>query len=90
MFARQRASDFRPRECETTSSMLRPQTLILLYTDPGTGTLIWQLILAALFGGLFYVRRLRDRLVLRRGLRSGRDAETGDADAPTRAEPPRP
>ena len=34
--------------------MPRLQTLILLYTDPGTGTLIWQLILAALFGGLFY------------------------------------
>lgn len=26
------------------------------YTDPGSGSLIWQLILAALVGGLFYFK----------------------------------
>ena len=26
------------------------------YTDPGTGTLIWQLLVAAVFGGMFYAR----------------------------------
>ena len=30
--------------------------LMLLYTDPGTGTLILQLLIAAFFGVLFYVR----------------------------------
>lgn len=30
--------------------------LMLLYTDPGTGTLILQLLIAAFFGALFYIR----------------------------------
>jgi hypothetical protein len=30
------------------------------YADPGYGTLVWQLLLAGVFGGMFYVRRLRD------------------------------
>jgi len=29
---------------------------VLLYTDPGTGTLILQLLIAAFFGVLFYIR----------------------------------
>ena len=28
------------------------------YTDPGTGTLLWQMLAAALVGGLFYLRKL--------------------------------
>jgi len=28
------------------------------YTDPGTGALIWQMLVAAAVGGLFYFRRL--------------------------------
>jgi len=27
------------------------------YTDPGSGALLWQAMLAAFFGSLFYVRR---------------------------------
>jgi hypothetical protein len=38
----------------------------LLYTDPGSGTLIWQLLLAAVFGGMFYLRRLKEFLVRRK------------------------
>ena len=38
----------------------------LLYTDPGYGTLIWQLLLAAFFGGMFYFRRLKDFLSRRK------------------------
>ena len=38
----------------------------LLYADPGSGTLIWQLVLAAVFGGLFYVRKVKDLIVQRR------------------------
>lgn len=30
--------------------------VIFLYTDPGTGTLIIQLLIAAFFGALFYIR----------------------------------
>jgi len=35
-------------------------TFYLLYTDPGYGTLIWQLWLAGVFGAMFYFRRLRE------------------------------
>jgi hypothetical protein len=44
----------------------------LLYTDPGAGTLIWQLLLAAFFGGMFYLRKLKD-LVQRRRDRTSAD-----------------
>jgi len=30
------------------------------YTDPGTGSMIWQLLMAAGFGLLFYARRIID------------------------------
>jgi hypothetical protein len=45
-------------------------TTFLLYTDPGSGTLIWQLLLAAFFGGMFYLRRLKELITQRR--RQGR------------------
>jgi hypothetical protein len=38
----------------------------LIYTDPGSGTLIWQLALAAVFGAMFYVRKLKDLILERR------------------------
>jgi hypothetical protein len=41
-------------------------SLFLLYTDPGSGTLLWQLLLAVFFGGMFYVRRLKEFLVRRK------------------------
>jgi hypothetical protein len=28
------------------------------YTDPGTGAMIWQLLVGAGIGGLFYLRRI--------------------------------
>lgn len=31
-----------------------------IYADPGYGTLIWQLLLAGFFGGMFYFRRLKE------------------------------
>ena len=40
--------------------------IYLLYTDPGSGTLVWQLLLAAFFGVMFYFRRFRDFLSRRR------------------------
>jgi len=40
------------------------------YTDPGTGTLIWQMLLAASFSFMFYARRL---FAWVRGLRNRKD-----------------
>ena len=31
-------------------------SFILLYTDPGTGAMLWQLLAAAFIGGAFYFR----------------------------------
>jgi hypothetical protein len=41
-------------------------TTFLLYTDPGSGILIWQLLLAAFFGAMFYVRKLKDLITQRK------------------------
>jgi hypothetical protein len=38
------------------------------YTDPGTGTLILQVLMAAVFGAMFYLRRLISWV---RGLKGG-------------------
>jgi hypothetical protein len=39
---------------------------LLFYTDPGSGALVWQLLLASMVGGAFYarliIRRLKARL----------------------------
>jgi hypothetical protein len=32
---------------------------LLLYVDPGSGLLVWQMIVAALVGTLFYVKKFR-------------------------------
>ena len=41
------------------------------YGDPGSGALLWQLLLAAFFGGMFYIRRIvswvRDKLGRKQG-----------------------
>ena len=37
-------------------------THILLYTDPGTGALIWQLFAAAIFGAAFYFRQYLSKI----------------------------
>ncbi len=36
------------------------------YTDPGSGALVWQMLVAGFVGGLFYIRKFISRL------RSGR------------------
>lgn len=50
--------------------LIATQARVHAYTDPGTGTLIWQMLLAASFGVMFYLRRI---LTWARRLR-GRDA----------------
>jgi hypothetical protein len=50
-----------------------------IYTDPGSGTLIWQLLLAAFFGVAFYFRRFKDML-LRRKLEKQQAVEAVDKE----------
>ncbi len=38
--------------------LLATETEARAYTDPGTGALIWQMLVAAAVGGLFYFRKL--------------------------------
>ena len=35
---------------------------ILLYTDPGTGAMLWQLLAAAFIGGAFYFRHYSSKI----------------------------
>jgi hypothetical protein len=37
-------------------------TLAFLYADPGSGALIWQLLVVSFVGGLFYVRSFIRRI----------------------------
>ena len=37
----------------------------MLYADPGSGAMVWQLLLALFFGATFYFSRLKDRVALR-------------------------
>ena len=58
------------------------------YIDPGTGLLIWQGILAAFVGFLFYIKRTRHWIVahfkkiFRRGQKSPTTATTVTAELP--------
>jgi hypothetical protein len=45
------------------------KNLVLLYADPGSGALIWQLLVAAFIGSMFYFRRIKDWLFLKRKVR---------------------
>ena len=38
--------------------LLAAQSRVYAYTDPGSGTLIWQMLAAGSVGLLFYVRRI--------------------------------
>jgi hypothetical protein len=37
--------------------------MIIAYIDPGTGALVWQMIVAAFVGFLFYLRQTRQWIV---------------------------
>jgi uncharacterized membrane protein YbhN (UPF0104 family) len=49
------------------------QTRVYAYADPGSGTLIWQILLAASFGVMFYMRRMIGWF---RGLKLGKEKTT--------------
>jgi hypothetical protein len=53
-------------EPHSTVFLTHVSTAYLFYTDPGSGILIWQLVLAAFFGGMFYVRKVKDLIVRRK------------------------
>lgn len=36
--------------------------LLFLYTDPGSGALLLQILFAGLLGGVFYLRRFKEKL----------------------------
>jgi hypothetical protein len=38
----------------------------MLYTDPGSGLLLWQVVTAGVVGGLFQVRKLLSKVFLRK------------------------
>jgi hypothetical protein len=51
----------------------------MLYADPGSGVLIWQLLLALFFGATFYFSKLRHWAIAK--LRPERRSETVKAPA---------
>ena len=52
----------------------------MLYTDPGSGVLIWQLMIAVFFGGAFYFSKLRHWVTAR--LRPERSVTHHEIEAP--------
>ena len=50
---------------------------MLLYADPGSGMLIWQILLAFFFGATFYFSKLRHWVVAR--LRPARNDNSAEA-----------
>jgi hypothetical protein len=54
-------------------------TLAFLYTDPGSGALVWQLLVASFFGGLFYVRSFIRRITAK--MSGGRNGKQSDQQA---------
>lgn len=62
--------------------------LAFLYADPGSGALAWQLLVASLVGGLFYIRLFIRRIVAimsggRRGERRDQQAAIDQAVSTT-------
>jgi hypothetical protein len=51
-------------------------SLAFFYTDPGSGALVWQLLVASFVGGLFYLRAFIRRIAAKMsGRRSGRQSD---------------
>jgi hypothetical protein len=49
----------------------------MLYADPGSGILIWQMLLALFIGATFYFSKFRTWVITK--LKHARHAETSDA-----------
>lgn len=50
-------------------------SVFLLYTDPGSGALLLQILVASLFGGLFYIRKIKDKVFRLFGKKSAQPEE---------------
>jgi len=48
-------------------------SLAFLYTDPGSGALVWQLLVASFVGGLFYIRSFIRRITAKMSDRRSRE-----------------
>lgn len=62
------------------------ETQVHAYTDPGSGALLWQILVASLVGVMFYLRRIIAwvrGLKSRRGLASGVGSHPGDTNEET-------
>jgi hypothetical protein len=54
-------------------------TLAFLYTDPGSGALVWQLLVASFFGVLFYLRAFIRRITEKMSGRRSREKSNQQA-----------
>ncbi|HEV2391970.1 MAG TPA: hypothetical protein VG146_06360 [Verrucomicrobiae bacterium] len=56
--------------------------IILAYVDPGSGLLIWQAIIAAFLGLLFYLKKSRDWILgsFKKPSRPEKPSEAGPVD----------
>lgn len=61
-------------------NMLEIPILMLIYADPGSGALLLQMLMAALFGALFYFRSFRDRVFGLFRKRSAEQVENKDSE----------
>ena len=59
-------------------------TILLLYTDPGSGVMLLQVLLAFVAGGIFYFRNLIKRIF---GFGKVRDNETEGSTSESGSEP---
>jgi hypothetical protein len=69
----------------TTAAILLYSPPALAYVDPGSGTLIIQLLVAAGVGAMFYFRQFREKvksLFTRRGRDAGQEANSVEDDIP--------
>jgi hypothetical protein len=48
-------------------------SLAFLYTDPGSGALVWQLLVASFVGGLFYIRSFIRKITAKMSDRRSRE-----------------
>lgn len=65
------------------SALSASKGVFLLYTDPGAGSLLWQLLLASFIGGAFYIRlvtrKVRERVTGLKKTESSEFVETANS-----------
>ena len=66
-------------------------SLFFLYADPGAGALLLQMLMAVLFGGMFFFRRIKDKILSIFGKNSVGNVEisseeAGSSDTPETAQ----